>query len=108
MELVAAGDAQGLASLYEPDAVIAFPRGQLSQGRDAIRAIWASIIDAGVPITLEAALPTVICGSVALTSTVGADGTAVRVQVVRRRADGSWQRVIDVPEMGAFSPAPTA
>jgi ketosteroid isomerase-like protein len=25
VELVAAGDADGLASLYEPDAVIAFP-----------------------------------------------------------------------------------
>ncbi len=107
VELVEAGDADGLASLYEPDAVIAFPPGRLSQGRDAIRAIWASIIDAGIPITLEAALPTVICGGVALTSTVRADGTGVRLQVCRRQADGSWQRVIDLPEMGASVPAST-
>ena len=105
VELVAAGDADGLASLYEPDAVIAFPPGRLSQGRDAIRAIWASIIDAGVPITLEPALPTVACGGIALTSTIRADGVGLRVQVVRRQADGSWQRLIDIPEMGASSPA---
>ena len=107
VELASSGDAQCLAILYEPDAVIAFHRGQLTQGRDALRAIWASIIDAGVPIALEAPLPTVTCSSAALTSTRRSDGTGVRVQVVRRQAYGSWQRVIDLPEMGASVPAST-
>ena len=32
VERVNAGDAEGLADLYEPDAVIAFPPGQLTVG----------------------------------------------------------------------------
>ena len=32
-----ASDADGVAALYEPDAVMAFPPGQFTVGRDAIR-----------------------------------------------------------------------
>src|ERR1035437_7497173 len=34
-----AGDAEGLASLYERDATVAFPPGKLTVGHDAIKAL---------------------------------------------------------------------
>jgi ketosteroid isomerase-like protein len=34
-----AGDVEGLVELYEPDAVMAFPPGEQTVGRDAIRAV---------------------------------------------------------------------
>ncbi|MFO7253035.1 MAG: DUF4440 domain-containing protein, partial [Actinomycetes bacterium] len=43
-------------------------------------------------------LPTLRYGDLALTSTRPADGTGGRVQVVRRRPDGAWERIIDCPE----------
>jgi ketosteroid isomerase-like protein len=39
VERANASDAEGLAALYELDAVLAFPPGQVTEGRDAIRAI---------------------------------------------------------------------
>ncbi len=35
VELANAGDAEGLAALYEPEAVVAFPPGQMTVGRAA-------------------------------------------------------------------------
>jgi hypothetical protein len=89
VERANAGD--GLAALYEPDAVLAFPPGQVTEGRDAIRAIYEQLIAKGVPVELEEALPT-------LTSTHRRDGPGIRVQIVRRQPDGTWLRVIDRPE----------
>ena len=48
---------------------------------------------------LETPLPTVTFENLALTSTRSADNTGVRVQVLRRQADGSWLRIIDQPEV---------
>ncbi|MGO9204632.1 MAG: YybH family protein, partial [Candidatus Limnocylindrales bacterium] len=39
VERANAGDAEGLAALYEPDAVVAYPLGQLTVGRAAIQAL---------------------------------------------------------------------
>jgi hypothetical protein len=43
-----AGDLEGLVALYEPDAVLAFPRGKLTTGRDAIRREYEQFL-AGKP-----------------------------------------------------------
>jgi ketosteroid isomerase-like protein len=96
-----AGDADGLAALYEPGAVLAFPPGQATVGRQAIRAACAQLLAHATHFELEEALPTVRNGDLALTSTRPADGTGGRVQVARRQADGSWLRVIDRPELPA-------
>jgi ketosteroid isomerase-like protein len=94
-----AGDADGLADLYEPGAVMAYPPGRETAGRAAIREVLAQML-AHVPHREpEPPLPTVRSGDLALTSTRSADGTGIRVQVVRRQADGSWLRVIDRPEL---------
>lgn len=95
-------DADGMAALYAPDAVLAFPPGHTAVGRDEIRAVLKEFADhAPLPIKEEHPLPTVRCGDLALCSTLAQDGTGVRVQVTQRQADGSWLRVIDRPESRA-------
>lgn len=97
-ERLNAGDAAGVAGLYEPHAVLAYPIDHPVSGREAIQEIYQQMIDAGVKFGPEAALPTVRFENLALTSTRSADNTGVRVQVVRLQQDGSWQRIIDRPE----------
>jgi ketosteroid isomerase-like protein len=98
-ERLNAGDVAGVAALYEPQAVLAYPADQPTTGRDAIQAIYQKMADAGVKFGIETPLPTVRFEDLALTSTRSADNTGVRVQVLRRQADGSWLRVIDRPEV---------
>ncbi len=99
VERVNAKDAAGLAELYEPDAVLGFPPGQQTVGRDAIRAVYEQMV-ANVPhFEMEAPLPTLRFGDLALTSTRPADNTGGRVQVARRQTDGTWLRIIDRPEL---------
>ena len=92
------GDAEGVAELYEPDAVMAFPPGQITVGRDAIEKLWESVLADRPHFTPEPPLPTLICGDIALTSTPPADGAGARAQVVRQQPDGRWLRVLDQPE----------
>lgn len=99
-----AGDADGVAELYEPDAVIAFPPGEVTVGREAIRELWRSVLTDRPHFTPEPPLPTLISGELALTSTPPSDGAGARAQVVRRQADGRWLRVLDQPE---FTRPPT-
>ncbi len=99
VERLNAGDAAGVAALYEADAVLAYPPDRPVIGREAIRAVYQRMVDAGVKFGTEAPLPTVRFENLALTSTRSADQTGLRVQVLRRQADGSWLRIIDRPEM---------
>jgi len=94
-----AGDADAVADLYEDDAVMAYPPGGQTVGRAAIRDLWASVLANGPTFEPEEPLPTLVSGDIALTSTIARDGTGVRVQVVRRQPDGSWKRLLDVPEL---------
>lgn|SRR5512146_2226557 len=98
VERVNAGDAEGVAELYERDAVLGFPPGQVTVGREAIRAVYARLIAAGARFGAEEPLPTLRCGDLALTSTRPADAAGARAQVARRQPDGSWLRVLDRPE----------
>jgi uncharacterized protein (TIGR02246 family) len=99
VERANAGDAEGLALLYEPDAALAFPPGVVTIGREAIRALYEQMLTQVPHFELEEALPTVRNGDLALTSTRPADETGGRVQVVRRQSDGTWLRIIDRPEL---------
>ncbi|HEY3830937.1 MAG TPA: nuclear transport factor 2 family protein [Acidimicrobiia bacterium] len=98
-ERLNAGDAAGIAALYEPHAVLAYPADRPTLGRDAIQAVYEKMVEAGVKFGLEDPLPTVRFEDLALTSTRSADNTGVRVQLLRRQTDGSWQRIIDRPEV---------
>jgi ketosteroid isomerase-like protein len=99
VERARARDAEGLAELYEPDAVLGFPPGHLTVGRAAIRVVCEHMLAAVPEFTTEEPLPTLRFGDIALTSTRPADGTGGRVQVARRQPDGTWLRIIDRPEL---------
>jgi ketosteroid isomerase-like protein len=94
-----AGDAAGIAALYEPAAVMAYPPGGQTTGREAIRSLWEKVLAKAPRFEPETPLPTLVSGDIALTATVARDGTGVRVQVARRQPDGTWLRLLDQPEL---------
>ena len=98
VERANAGDAAGLAELYEEQAVMAYPPGRETVGRDAIRELWEKVLANAPHIEPEQPLPTLISGDIALTSTPPRDGAGARAQVVRRQPDGTWLRLLDQPE----------
>jgi ketosteroid isomerase-like protein len=100
VERANAGDAAGIAALYEPEAVMAYPPGEVTVGRDAILALWEQVISNAPTFEPEPPLPTLVSGDIALTSTIARDGTGVRAQVARRQTDGTWLRLLDQPEIG--------
>ena len=93
-----AGDPDGVAALYAEDAVLGYPAGQVTVGREAIRELWAEVLSHRPHFEQEQRLPTLVCGDIALTSTVPRDGAGARAQVARRQVDGTWLRIIDMPE----------
>ncbi|MEO8423748.1 MAG: DUF4440 domain-containing protein [Actinomycetota bacterium] len=91
-------DAEGVAALYEAEAVMAYPPGAFTVGRVAIQALWERILANGPHFEQESPLPTLLSGDIALTSTAPKDDAGARAQVVRRQSDGTWLRVLDQPE----------
>lgn len=101
VERANAHDAEGVAALYAPDAVMGFPPGRETVGRDAIRSVIEQLLEhAPLPFEVEEPLPTLRHGDLALTATRAKDGTGGRAQVARRQPDGTWLRILDRPEAG--------
>jgi ketosteroid isomerase-like protein len=98
-----AGDAAGVAALYEDGAVTAYPPGAQTVGREAIRRLWEKVLTNRPHFEPEAPLPTLVAGELALTATAPRDDAGARAQVARRQPDGTWLRVLDQPE---FTPVP--
>jgi ketosteroid isomerase-like protein len=103
VERANAGDAVGVAALYEVDAVMAYPTGDQTVGREAIRRLWEEVLASRPHFQPEAPLPTLIAAELALTATAPRDGAGARAQVARRQTDGTWLRVLDQPEFTAVS-----
>ncbi len=101
VELANAGDAEGLAQLYEPGAVVAFPPGQVSVGHEAIRTLYEQMVASRPTFKAETPLPTLRLGDLALTATRASDEAGARAQVARRQPDGTWLRVLDRPDFRA-------
>ncbi len=91
-------DAEGIAALYEPEAVMAYPPGQITVGRAAIQALWERVLANAPRFEQEEPLPTLLSGDLGLTATAPKDDAGARAQVVRRQPDGTWLRVLDQPE----------
>jgi ketosteroid isomerase-like protein len=101
VERANAKDAEGIALLYEEGAAMAYPPGQQTVGREAIRALWEGALPHMPRFEPETPVPTLISGDLALTATPARDGAGARAQVVRRQPDGSWLRLLDQPEIGS-------
>jgi ketosteroid isomerase-like protein len=89
-----AGDVDGMAALYEPDAVLDSGEGTLTIGKEAIRALFAEFTATGKKFASGTQSPAVISGDLALTSTHFPDGS-VTAEVARRQSGGTWLWVID-------------
>jgi len=98
------GDAAGIAALYEEQAVMAYPPGSTTVGRDAIRVLWEKVLANAPRFEQEPPLPTLVSGDIALTSTPPRDGAGARAQVARRQPDGIWLRLLDQPEFVQTAP----
>jgi len=89
-----AGDVDGVVALYEPDAVLTFPPGNVATGIDAIRAVYERFLAGRPTLAPGEQQPALVVGDLALTSTRLAGG-GVTVEVARRRPDGTWLWAID-------------
>ena len=89
-----AGDVDGMAVLYESNAVLDCGDGRLLQGREAIRAYYAGQVARGRKFDFGNQRPAMISGDLALTSTCLPDGS-VTAEIARRQGDGTWLWVID-------------
>lgn len=98
VERLNAGDVEGLVALYEPDAVLALPDGQVARGSEEIRQAYARLVADRPTFAPGRRLPTLRNGDLALTST-RLPGGGVTVEVARRQEDGTWLWVIDQPNL---------
>ncbi len=90
------GDADGLAALYEIDAILVGPQGQIVRGREAIRDFYAGLLKERPMFQPGEQRPALRNGDLALTSSRLSNGN-VTAEVARRQIDGSWLWTIDQP-----------
>ena len=88
------GDVDGMAALYEINAVLDYGGEELAMGREAIRKVFARLVGEGRKFQLGEQQAAIISGDLALTSTRLPDGS-VTAEVARKQSDGSWLWVID-------------
>lgn len=99
VKFVQAGDFDGLATLYETDAVLAMPPGGETRGNAAIAAAFArAFSERPLDAAGSALQPVLRSGDLALTSTRLPDGRTT-AEIARRQPDGSWRWVIDQPNV---------
>ena len=91
-----AGDVEGLAALYEPEAVLALQTGGVAAGTDAIRRACAELLAGRPRFVAGHQRPALVAGDLALTSTRLLDGGGT-AEVARHQPDGTWLWVADQP-----------
>ncbi len=98
VERLNAGDVDGLVALYESDAVLALPDGQIATGSEEIRRAYERLVGDRPTFEPGTRRPTLRSGDLALTSSRLANGV-VTVEGARRQADDTWLWVIDQPNV---------
>jgi ketosteroid isomerase-like protein len=98
VERLNAGDVEGLVALYEPEAVLALPNGQVAKGTREIRQAYEQLVAGRPTFAPGQQQPTLRTGGLALTSVRLVDG-GVTVEVARRQPDGTWLWAIDHPSL---------
>ena len=98
IERANAGDVEGLVALYEPNAVLAFPPGNLATGHAEIRTVYEQLVAAAPVLTPGRQHPTRMSDDLALTACTQTTGE-VSVEVARRQPDGSWLWAVDEPAL---------
>lgn len=88
------GDIDGMAALYEPQALLDAGVGLAMQGRETIRTFFGELVATGRKFEMGEQRAAMVCGDIALTSTRLPDGT-VTAEIARRQSDGTWLWVID-------------
>jgi ketosteroid isomerase-like protein len=91
-------DLAGLAALYEENAVMALPDGNVAIGRAAISDAFRAFLASEPSIEPGSQTRLLKNGELAITSAKLPDGT-ITVEVARQQADGSWLWVIDHPSL---------
>lgn len=80
-------------ALYEPDAVLALPAGELARGRPAIRLAYAHLLADAPRFAPDGQRPVLTSGDLALTSTRLPGGATA--EIARRQPDGTWLWAVD-------------
>ena len=93
-----AGDVAGVVALYEADAVLAFPPGQITVGAHAIREVYERFLSQRPTLASAGQSEPLVNKDVALTSTRLPGGGAT-VEVARRQPDGTWLWAVDQPRI---------
>lgn len=91
-------DADGIAALYEENAVMALTDGNVAVGRVAIGEAFRGFLASEPLIEAGSQAQVLMNGELAITSARLPDGT-ITVEVARQQADGSWLWVIDHPAL---------
>jgi uncharacterized protein (TIGR02246 family) len=106
-EYLNTGNIDGVVGLYEPDAVLLVPGGDMATGHDAIRAAITQLVSSGLQLQMNVT-KVLRCGDTAVLyndwtgSTTTPEGktepmSGKSVEVVRRQPDGTWLMAIDDP-----------
>jgi ketosteroid isomerase-like protein len=100
-----AGDIEGMAALYESQALLDCGGGRLLRSREAIREFFAELVASGRKFEMGEQRAPLVCGDLALTSTRCTNGS-VTAEVARRQRDGTWLWVIDQFEIASEAADP--
>ncbi|GAB2687432.1 YybH family protein [Nocardia thraciensis] len=98
IECANAGDVDGLVALYEPDAVLEFPPGNLATGHAEIRKVYEQFVAAAPVLEPGRQHPALVSGDLALTASTLTTGE-ITAEVARRQPDGSWLWAVDQPAL---------
>jgi ketosteroid isomerase-like protein len=91
-----AGDIDGVVALYEPDAVLAAPTGELICGTAALRDFYTAL-PADPPQFTGTVNPAVRHSDLAITSTHFEGGATA--ELARSQPDGTWRWIADQPNV---------